>query len=129
MAAESFLPSRHGFAYTNAWPDQAAIVLHTPFGEIGVGNARGGLCGGMVFAALDHWLAGRAPGLDRPAAGEPLYRYAVDRLIDSWHVPAGVAQLMTPPRTRVPAARRRTQPFLGRGWAGAGRGSGVAGDR
>ncbi|MEV6488699.1 hypothetical protein AB0M20_08690 [Actinoplanes sp. NPDC051633] len=92
MAAESFLPSRHGFAYTNAWPDQAAIVLRTPFGEIGVGNARGGLCGGMVFAALDHWLAGRAPGLDRPAAGEPLYRYIVDRLIDSWHVPAGVAQ-------------------------------------
>ena len=92
MAADGFLPSRHGFAFTNAWPDQPAVVLPTPFGDIGIGNAGGGLCGGMAFAALDYWLAGRAPGLDRPAAGDQLYRYIVDRLIDSWHAPAGVAQ-------------------------------------
>jgi hypothetical protein len=46
----------------------------------------------MVFAAMDHWLAGRAPGSERPPAGSPLYRYIVSRLIDSWHVPVGVAQ-------------------------------------
>ncbi|RSM73086.1 hypothetical protein DMB66_03295 [Actinoplanes sp. ATCC 53533] len=92
MAVDDFLPSRHGFAFTNAWPDQPAVTLPTPFGDIGIGNAGGGLCGGMAFAALDYWLAGRAPGLDRPAAGDPLYRYIVDRLIDSWHAPAGVAQ-------------------------------------
>jgi len=92
MAAEGFLPSRHGFAFDNAWPEQPAVVLPTPFGDIGLGNAGGGLCGGMAFAALDYWLAGRAPGPERPAAGDPLYRYIVNRLIDSWHVPAGIAQ-------------------------------------
>jgi hypothetical protein len=90
--AEGFLPSRHGFAFDNAWPDQPAVTLLTPFGDIGIGNASGGLCGGMVFAALDYWLAGRAPASQRPPADDPLYRYIVDRLIDSWHVPAGVAQ-------------------------------------
>jgi hypothetical protein len=92
MAVEGFLPSRHGFAFDNAWPVQPAVVLPTPFGDIGIGNAGGGLCGGMAFAALDYWLAGRAPGSERPSTGDPLYRYIVNRLIDSWHVPAGVAQ-------------------------------------
>lgn len=90
--ADGFLPSRHGFAFDNAWPDQPAVVLPTPFGDIGIGNAGGGLCGGMVFAALDYWLAGRAAAPDRPPAGDPRYKYIVNRLIDSWHVPAGVAQ-------------------------------------
>jgi hypothetical protein len=90
--AESFLPSRHGFAFDNAWPQQPAVLLPTPFGEIGVGNAGGGLCGGMAFAALDYWQAGRAPAADRPPVGKPLYQHIVDRLIDSWHVPAGIAQ-------------------------------------
>jgi len=90
--AESFLPSRDGFAFDNAWPDQPAVVLPTPFGDIGIGNTGDGLCGGMTFAALDYWLARRAPGLERPPADDPLLRYIVNRLIDSWHVPAGVAQ-------------------------------------
>jgi len=90
--AESFLPSRHGFAFDNAWPQQPAVLLPTPFGEIGVGNAGGGLCGGMAFAALDYWQAGRSPAADRPPVGKPLYQHIVDRLIDSWHVPAGIAQ-------------------------------------
>lgn len=90
--ADRFLPSLHGFAFDNAWPDQPAVVLPTPFGDIGIGNAGGGLCGGMAFAALDYWLAGRKPQPERPSVGEPLYGYIVDRLIDSWHVPAGVAQ-------------------------------------
>jgi hypothetical protein len=90
--AESFLPSRHGFAFDNAWPSQPAVVLPTLFGDIRVGNAADGLCGGMTFAALDYWRAGAAPPAERPAAGQPLYRYIVDRLIESWHVPAGVAQ-------------------------------------
>ncbi|GFJ94909.1 hypothetical protein [Phytohabitans rumicis] len=46
----------------------------------------------MTFAALDYWRADAAPPPERPPAGAPLYRYIVQRLIDSWHVPAGVAQ-------------------------------------
>lgn len=90
--ADGFRPSQHGFAFNNGWPDQPALTLPTPFGDIGIGNAGGGLCGGMVFAALDYFLAGKDAVADRPAAGDPLYKFIVSRLIDSWHVPAGVAQ-------------------------------------
>jgi hypothetical protein len=88
----SFLPSLNAFAFTNAWPAAPAIEVPTPFGKIGIGNAAAGLCGGMVFAALDYWHAGIAPAEARPAPGQPLYRYIVRRLIDSWHLPVGVAE-------------------------------------
>jgi len=90
--AESFLPSRHGFGFDNSWPSQPALVLPTPLGDIRIGNAAGGLCGGMAFAALDYWRAGAAPPAERPAAGQPLYRYIVTRLIQSWRIPTGVAK-------------------------------------
>jgi hypothetical protein len=87
-----FLPSLNGFAFTNAWPSEPAVVLHTPFGEINIGNAAGGLCGGMVFAALDYWHAAMVPPTVQPGPSEPLYGYIVRRLIESWHLPVGVTQ-------------------------------------
>jgi hypothetical protein len=89
---QEFLPSRQGFGFTNSWPSQPAVELPTPFGTINIGNAAAGLCGGMVFAALDYWRAGLPPPSRRPAPADPLYRYLVRRLVDSWHLPAGVAQ-------------------------------------
>lgn len=91
-AAPGFVPSRDGFAFTNSWPSAPAVTVPTPFGPIGIGNAAAGLCGGMVFAALDYWHSGKQPPADPPAAGTPLYQYIVRRLIDSWHLPAGVAE-------------------------------------
>ncbi|HEY3954391.1 MAG TPA: hypothetical protein VGM53_13520 [Streptosporangiaceae bacterium] len=88
----SFLPSRDAFAFTNAWPSEPAVKVPTPFGDIGIGNAAAGLCGGMVFAALDYQHAAAVPPATRPAPGQPLYRYIVRRLIDSWHLPVGVAE-------------------------------------
>ncbi|GAA0558612.1 hypothetical protein GCM10010172_47050 [Paractinoplanes ferrugineus] len=88
----SFLPSRDGFAFANRWPRQPAVSLSTPFGPVGVGNAAGGLCGGMVFAALDYWHAEIATPADQPGADHPLYRFFVHRLVDSWHFPAGLVQ-------------------------------------
>lgn len=88
----SFLPSHHAFAFSNSWPTQPVVTLDTPFGDVEIGEARGGLCGGMVFAALDFWYAGAAPPPDRPTRRDGLYRFIVRRLIDSWHLPAGVAQ-------------------------------------
>ena len=88
----SFLPSLNGFAFSNAWPSQPAVVLHTPFGDVNVGNAAGGLCGGMVFAALDYWHAAVPPPAQQPGPTDPLYGYIVRRLIESWHLPAGVVQ-------------------------------------
>src|SRR5580658_4389096 len=87
-----FLPSRDGFAFTNSWPTAPAISVPTPFGSIGIGNAAGGLCGGMVFAVLDYWHARLTPPVQQPTAGTQLYQFIVRRLIDSWHLPAGVAE-------------------------------------
>jgi hypothetical protein len=87
-----FLPSRDGFAFTNSWPDEPAVSVRTPLGRIGIGNAARGLCGGMVFAALDYWHAAAKPPASRPAPGSPLFRFIVRRLIQSWRVPIGVAR-------------------------------------
>jgi hypothetical protein len=90
-APGAFLPSRHGFAFDNSWPAAPAISVRTPGGRLSIGNAALGLCGGMVFAALDYWHAGRLPPAAQPAPGTPLYRFIVRRLIQSWRIPAGVA--------------------------------------
>jgi hypothetical protein len=87
-----FLPSRDGLGFSNDWPPAPGLSVRTPFGTLGIGNAAAGLCGGMVFAALDYWHLELAPPGSRPAPGTPLYRYIVRRLIDSWHLPAGVAR-------------------------------------
>jgi hypothetical protein len=87
----NFLPSRDGFAFTNSWPSAPAIQVATPLGTLGIGDAARGLCGGMVFAALDYWHARIRPPATRPAPGSPLYKYVVRRLIESWSIPAGVA--------------------------------------
>jgi hypothetical protein len=87
-----FLPSRHAFGFANAWPDEPALSLPTPVRRIGIGNAARGLCGGMVFGALDYWHAGAVPPAILPAPGEPLFRFIVWRLIQSWHIPTGVAR-------------------------------------
>ncbi len=87
-----FQASVDGFAFANSWPPQPAIEEQTPFGRVPIGDASGGLCGGMVFAALDYWHAGVAAPTARPALHDPLYDFIVQRLIDSWHIPAGVVQ-------------------------------------
>jgi len=87
-----FQPSRHAFGFRNDWPNEPALNLPTPWQGVGIGNAARGLCGGMVFGALDYWHAGVEPPAALPAPGEPLFRFIVWRLIQSWHVPTGVAR-------------------------------------
>jgi hypothetical protein len=87
-----FLPSRHAFGFRNDWPSAPALSVPTFGRPIGIGNAARGLCGGMVFGALDYWYAGTEPPTRLPAPGEPLFRFIVRRLIKSWHIPAGVAR-------------------------------------
>jgi hypothetical protein len=91
-ASCGFVPQPDAFLFTNSWPSAPAVTIPTPFGPIGVGNAANGLCGGMVYAAVDYWIAGQTPPQERPAPGTPLYQFIVRRLIDSWHVPTGVAE-------------------------------------
>jgi hypothetical protein len=123
-----FLPSRDGLAFTNTWPPEPALSLPSPFGTIGIGNAANGLCGGMIFAALDYWNAGRPAPVSRPAGGSPLYQFIVRRLIDSWHLPVGVARYyewmnLPDANTRVQLRGRRvgtvrglTQRTIARQW-------------
>jgi hypothetical protein len=90
--AGGFLPSRDGLGFDNAWPPAPAVVVPSVFGDIRLGSAAGGLCGGMVFAALDYWNAGMAPPTTRPAPRTPVYEFIVRRLLDSWRSPGGVAR-------------------------------------
>jgi hypothetical protein len=83
----SFLPSKHGFPFPNCWPvGMPVLELPTPFGRIPVGSAGAGVCGGMVFAAIDLF----SYRLPVPTEPTPIvFRYLVHRLFDSWNLPFG----------------------------------------
>lgn len=87
-----FVPSRDAFPFPNSWPRAPGMSIATPVGRLGIGNAARGLCGGMVFAALDYWNAHLAPPPAMPAPDTELYKFIVRRLVQSWHIPAGVAK-------------------------------------
>ncbi len=86
-----FLPSRNGLRFANAFPDGAAVIVDLGVTKLGIGNASRGLCGGMVFTALDYWTEGLPPPPDTtpPASGSALFTYLVRRSIDSWALPKG----------------------------------------
>jgi hypothetical protein len=111
-AVPGFTPSRSAFRFPNRFPRQPVISVPVPgLGQIMIGDASRGLCGGMIFAARDLFEAGQAPPSDElpPPIGSPLYRYIVRRLFDSFDIPRGVAryyQLMcTPDADSVHATR------------------------
>ena len=54
-----FVPKQHGFRFANAFPSVPDITIPIPFGKVEFGDASDGLCGGMVFSALDYFLAKR----------------------------------------------------------------------
>ncbi len=89
LHSTGFLPSRDAFRFTNKWGDapySLPPLAGTPL-DFKYGNAANGLCGGMVFAARDYfehgWLIPDGP---QPPPGEqdPLFRYLVQRLFDSF---------------------------------------------
>lgn len=89
-----FIPSVHGFPFGNVFPDAPVVTIHVPlFGDVGVGNAAGGLCGGMTFVALDDYLAGvpvSRESSEPPAPGSPVFKRITARLIESWDAPWGI---------------------------------------
>jgi len=97
-----FLPSSNGFRFSNSFPRVPVRRIGIPgVVSIPIGNASNGLCGGMAFAARDHFEAGRPTPRDTspPGEGTPLFRYLVDRLFDSFDLPVGPArylELMNP---------------------------------
>jgi hypothetical protein len=98
-----FSTDTHGFPFANAWePGTPVVSVPTPFGPVTVGDASGGVCGGMVFAAADFYLFGVPVPRDR---SPELVRYFCRRLLDSWALPFGVARYFD--WQRRPGATRR----------------------
>jgi len=90
-----FLPSRNGLHFPNSWPHVPILTINVPpFSPIPIGDAANGLCGGMAFAVRDLFDSGLLPpaGTDNPAADSPAFNYLVERLLDSFNLPAGVLQ-------------------------------------
>lgn len=96
IAIPEFLPSTSGFRFPNHWPDEALIriiKMPDPFGDITIGNASNGICGGMVYAITDYYVASELPpsqATNPTGIGDPLFDYLVSRLIDSFDLPNGV---------------------------------------
>lgn len=94
-AVPSFTPSVNGFRFTNSFPPAPTIRLDLGLaGNVGLGNASQGVCGGMVFAARDYYEASWPvpDDVEPPAQDTPLFKYIAARLIDSFNAPAGVTQ-------------------------------------
>ena len=100
-----FLPSINGFHFDNIFESVPSLKL---IGDLRYGDASRGLCGGMVYAALDYFIAGLDIPLIPPEDlslryGSPLhgpiFDYIGKRLFSSFDVPAGVwnfIELMQP---------------------------------
>jgi hypothetical protein len=88
QAVAGYLPSTHGFLFANSWPSIhiTSITLPDPFGDIAVGNASWGLCGGMTFASRDYFEAKQlapAQTTNPTGEGDPLFDYIVRCLAQS----------------------------------------------
>lgn len=99
----AFRPSTNGFHFNNYWPP-GTTQTHLDLGVVSlpIGDATNGLCGGMVYAALDYFQAGMLPSQQTKAPegeGDPLFDYFVSRLWDSFdlpNLPAHLLALMNP---------------------------------
>jgi hypothetical protein len=81
---ENFLPSRNGFRFLNRFPgvplpDALAALIDVP-------NSAYGLCGGMAFAVIDLFKAGRFPPPTEsvPARDTGLFDYIAKRQLASF---------------------------------------------
>src|SRR5689334_13690876 len=84
----AFDVTRYGLGFVNSF--EKPFVLNTPLGDVSLGQ-NAGLCGGMTFASLDYYVAGR------PAADElsdVLFAYLCHRQTDSLDLPGGVFRYM-----------------------------------
>ncbi|MFD8480540.1 hypothetical protein [Kitasatospora sp. NPDC059673] len=113
----TFRPSQHGFPFDNSWTSAPLTSIDLGVATIPIGNAEYGLCGGMVYAALDYWAASLPVPQDRPdpaAPGTPLYDYLVSRLFDSFDLPSLPVTLLTIGNPAYPDTGSAGNPLEGR---------------
>ncbi len=126
-AVPGFLPSTNGFGFRNDWPSGPTLKIG-PFDPrmIGVGDAKTGLCGGMVMTVRDLFEAGlTAAGRPQPENGSPPFDAIVRRQVQSlvfFTVPLRFYDLMAlhpDPPTGLFALLRREPPrveAVGKEW-------------
>ncbi len=83
---DGFLPSRNGLHFPNRFPHVPPIRFALGPLRLGIGDAAGGLCGGMSHVVRDLWQAGVQPPPDTepPAEGTPRFRALVRRQVESF---------------------------------------------
>lgn len=115
-----FVPSQHGFRFANAFPSVPDITIQIPLGRVEFGDASDGLCGGMVFCALDYFLAGRPiPAITKPPTTGVLFDTFVRRLLNSFNFPEGVLRYIFLMHPEYPDDERRSGKLFtphGRAW-------------
>ena len=99
-----FLPSTHAFRFTNSWPDDPLKRVNLHLATVPIGSASNGLCGGMAYAVRDWYEARRPIPTDTvaPPDKSALRSFIIDRLIDSFDLPAGVVPYATIMSSRYP---------------------------
>src|SRR5262245_43071160 len=93
VRVQGFLPSQNGLHFANYYPHEPEIVVNLPFGRtLALGDAANGLCGGMVYAVCDYYEAHESipATTDPPAGGTDLYKFIVQRLLQSFNLPFGL---------------------------------------
>ena len=116
-----FVPREHGFHFANSFPSVPDITIPIPFGKVEFGDASQGLCGGMVFSALDYFIANRPiPAGKTPPTSGLLFDTIVRRLLNSFNLPLGILNyivLMQPdyPDGETRSGGNRFAPH-GRAW-------------
>ena len=92
----SFSSQIHGFRFTNRFENNFNYQFPL-IGDVDLGSLVIGLCGGMCFAALDYFRAGRPIPQQRnvPAAGSKLRKYLEGRQVHSLLPPRGVLKVLS----------------------------------
>ena len=98
LVSTDFRPSRDAWRFRNKWGDAPYTLpgLEGTLLDQRYGNAGNGLCGGMVFGALDYFYAERQIPMDAmapPDDQDPLFRYLVRRLFATFD-PASVSLMV-----------------------------------
>lgn len=89
-----FERSKHAFKFSNGeWKDKGiklpvvSLDFPKPFGKVDITDSTKGLCGGMVYAVMDYFLANQEipQTMTAPAKeSDPLFQYLKQRLMTSW---------------------------------------------
>lgn len=116
-----FLPSTSAFKFGNSFPQVPLKKLKVLGRQLTIGDASYGLCGGMIYAAIDYFEAKMPiPSNSTAPSSGPLFEYLVNRQIESFHLPFGLMKYMVLMNPLLPdhetIARKIGAAPYGRAW-------------